>query len=844
MLSLAWQTIRGRRAGFVAAFVAVFCGAALLTACGVFIDSGLRAGVPPERYAGAAVVVGANQSLPTPQEAAQPYAERVPLPATDVARIAKVPGVKAAIGDTSVPIAVPTGESAKGLPPIFGHGWSSATLAPLTLTAGHAPQNPDEIVLEAALANEIGAHPGTTLKLVVGGLPLSANVVGLAAAPSDTPARQDAVYFPDQQAAALSGRAAQVDAIGVLAAPGVTADELAGRIHAALPNLKTYTGNDRADAEFLDVGQARSFLLEISGAFGGTMVMIVLFVVAATLGLGIQQRRREFALLRAIAATPRQVHRLVGAETYLLSTVAAVLGTLPGYGLSFLLRNAFATIGVVPADFDLVLDPVPALAAIVACVLTGRLAGLIAARRVARISPVDALGEAAVEPAKLGRIRVGIGWLLVVLALGASVVVPLLVPGEAGISGAAGAALLLVIAVALLGPRLLAMVGGLAGRLRLTTGGFLAAANTQANARRLSAAGTPLILGVTLAAVQVFTVTTMGAAAQHQAETGVVADYVLTSPLGGVAPQLTGVATGVPGVAAVTPVARTQVLATFHQLGNPTTESFTTQGVTADRLDSVLNLDVRQGNLAALTGNTVALSQTTAATIGVKVGGTLALHLGDGTVVTPRVIAIYGNGLGFGDVTLPNDVVIAHTTTRLDAAVLVRVRAGADPAAVGAALRAAVRAYPTVTVADRTAFVSAQNAAGNGQSLVNLLLDGVFLGYIAIAVANTLVMATAARGREFALLRLVGAGRRQVRAMMRAEARILIVTAVVVGSAAALPPLVGVSLGLTGSPLPSVPLWPYLGIVAGAALLGWASITIPTRVAMRPRPVLAISIRE
>jgi putative ABC transport system permease protein len=41
-----------------------------------------------------------------------------------------------------------------------------------------------------------------------------------------------------------------------------------------------------------------------------------------------------------------------------------------------------------------------------------------------------------------------------------------------------------------------------------------------------------------------------------------------------------------------------------------------------------------------------------------------------------------------------------------------------------------------------------------------------------------------------------------------------------------------------------VPPFDYLGIIGAAALLGWAAVMIPTRFAMRSRPVDAIGIRE
>jgi putative ABC transport system permease protein len=107
-------------------------------------------------------------------------------------------------------------------------------------------------------------------------------------------------------------------------------------------------------------------------------------------------------------------------------------------------------------------------------------------------------------------------------------------------------------------------------------------------------------------------------------------------------------------------------------------------------------------------------------------------------------------------------------------------------------------------------------------------------------VVNTLVMATAARSREFALLRLVGTGRRQVRRMTGIESVIVVGIALVVGSLASLPPLVGVAIGMTGSPLPTVAPLTYLAIVVVTALLGLLAIGIPTRLALRTQPVAAL----
>jgi len=65
--------------------------------------------------------------------------------------------------------------------------------------------------------------------------------------------------------------------------------------------------------------------------------------------------------------------------------------------------------------------------------------------------------------------------------------------------------------------------------------------------------------------------------------------------------------------------------------------------------------------------------------------------------------------------------------------------------------------------------------------------------------------------------------------------------ATLVGSLAAVPPLVGLSLGMTESPIPAITPLAYLGIVGATGLLGLLAIGVPTRLALRARPITAIA---
>ncbi|MGW6695284.1 ABC transporter permease [Rhodococcus sp. NPDC054953] len=827
---LALANVRQRRGSFAAVFVAVFCAAALTCGLAVLFESGIRGGVTPHRYAGADVVVGAPQALDVREGVDEPFVERALLPDSVVDDLSRMPGVRAVVADRAVPLATDDGALRTA------HPWSSTVLAPYTLADGRAPAASDEVVVTG------GGTVGDRITLRHGGIGDEYTVVGVVSAPRPEPADRPAtVFLSDARIGDLWPHGDRVAAVGLLGDDGVDADSLAARARDALPGLDvtTHTGDGRGDVEFLDAGAARSKLMALSAAFAGVAILIAMFVVSSTLSLSIQQRRREFALLRATGATPGQVHRLVGTEVLLVAGVAALLGTAPGYALARLLRLQFVDAGVLPTDFALAAGPIPAVVGAVLALVTARIAGAVAARRPARLDPTEALRESAVEQASLGWGRLVTG---VVFGVGgiATSLLPMVLPGPAALAGAGGSAMLLVIAVALLGPVLVrGAVRWFGGPLRRSgsPARVLAAANAGTRSRRLASAITPLALAIAIGGVQLFTQDTVSAAADDQSRSGITADLVVTGPAG-LSPTLIDGITANDAVRQVNPIARSTAL--FSTGGeNPTTQTYPVQGIDPATTASTLDLDVRGGDLGRLRDGTVALSTDAAFAMSARIGGTVALRLGDGTLVTPEVVATYGRGLGFGDVTLPVASVRAHTTSGLTDMLLV----SAHPGRVDEA-RTAITALGGVAVADRGEFAAAGQEQRRMQSGVNLVVLAVLLGYLAVAVVNTLVLATAERGREFALLRLVGASTRQVRAMMRTESVIVVTVAAVLGTVIAAPPLAGVAVAVSGRPIPTVSPTVYGLLIAGTVLLGLVAIAVPTRTAMRADPVAAIGTRE
>ncbi|WP_330298914.1 ABC transporter permease [Streptomyces sp. NBC_00503] len=835
MLRYALQTVRDRKAGFLGAFVALLCAAALVTACGTLLETGLRGKIATERYAGAPVVVSADQNVhrTTVKEKkgknktknkAKPVAERAWLPAATVDTVRAVPGVAQAVPElTFRAAALVKGADTK---PSYGHAWTSAALTPFTLAQGRAPQGGAEVVVDRELAARAALKPGSDLTVQSTGEPRTYKVSGIAATAGGSLAHQSALFFSDAEAQRLAARDGQVSAIGVRPEPGVDAGALADRVRQALhgTTAQVASGDERGPVEFLDAAGARIKLVSMGGAMGGTSLLVAILVVTGTFALSIQQRHRELALLRAIAATPRQLRRMIGREALLVGLAAGVAGALAGLPLAAWLHGRFVDSGVVPVTLERTAGIFPMIAAVGASLLGAWAAARITARRIARIRPAEALAEAAVERRRPWA-RTVAGVLL--LAAGAVLVAVLstLRTEPASTPVTFLAVVVLAGAVSLLGPFIVRGAAALlAGPLRAAgPGGHLATANLRGNATRMASAVTPLTLLIGMACTVLFVTPTLGDAARAQARDGVRAEWVLAGRGPGVSHGAAERLRGTPGVSAVTEIVNTSVRVGLTK--------YAAQGVTPAGLDRTWDPGVSGGSLTGFGDGSVAVSELAADQLGLEPGSPLALTLGDGTPVTLTVAAVYGRGLGFGDVTLPHALVAAHVDDPLASSVLVAGTAGRD------ALASAVREYPGVAVlsaADADGARAERQAAG---AEINLLAMGLVLAFTAIAVANTLAMSTGERLREFAMLRLTGATRRQVRGMLRVEALAVLLMGAALGSGIALAVLTAFSVGMTGVAAPVVLPLAYGVVVAGAGLLALCATSLPGRLALRVRPV-------
>ncbi|MER7176466.1 ABC transporter permease, partial [Streptomyces mesophilus] len=375
---LARAAVRFKPASFAGTFVALMMSALIVAACGILLETGVRASVPAERYAQAPVVAAADQSarvvadtVDGPEETAYPLPDTARVDTGLAAKAARAPGVEAAVPDFTFPVR-------QGAGALTGHGWGSHAFTGTALSDGSAPRA-GEVVLDAAAARTAKAGVGDTVTLETAEGRADFRVSGLAEpGPGDTAGGGGATaWFADTAADGLAGHPGKADAIAVLGKDGTGTGALATAVKKSLAGTGAYvlTADARGEVEDHGLAYAKETLTALGGSFGGIATLVAVFTAAGTVALSVGQRTREFALLRAVGATPRQIRRAVAAEALLVAPLAGLLGTLPGIGLASWWFGQLKDRGAVPEAVGLHISWIPPAAAVGAGLLTALGAG-------------------------------------------------------------------------------------------------------------------------------------------------------------------------------------------------------------------------------------------------------------------------------------------------------------------------------------------------------------------------------------------------------------------------------------------------------------------------------------
>jgi putative ABC transport system permease protein len=848
MLTLVVRTLRYRTGGFIATLVSVFVGTAVMLACGGLMETGIRTVIPPQRLAAAPIVVAGNQSYDLPtvghgedaEHETATLSERVRLGEGLAGTISGVPGVAHVVPDVSFHAEVLGDQGGPSVPGTqAGHSWVSAELAPYRLTEGAAPIREGEVVLDSATAARIGAHAGAKADIAVRGGVHSYQVTGIADAGRRMAA--DAVFFSPAEAAGLQSAAGRVDAFGVQLAPGADVTAVSAQIAAAVRDQRavTLTGDARGSAEFAKAAGDGELLIILAAVFGGLAAQVAMFVVASTLTLSVQQRRREVAMLRAIGATPRQLSRMITGEAMIIGALGTALAIFPGVLLGNWLFGRLTGFGVIQPVLKFEQGFYPVVAAAIVGLSSAWGAAFVAARYAGRTRPVEAMRETAIPTRWLTPTRLWLGVSSLIGAVALAYLTITVVDGPLAASTAGPAVTLVATAVALFAPGLTKLLVGVLRRpIRAFGGlpGYLASLNARARWMPMAGAVTPIMLATGLAIFMLYFQTTEVAVAEKQYSDSLLADAVVTSATGDLPADLVAKVQQAPGVAGATAFVTSKGYNEKPSDATQDEDGVDLTGVTAAGVAKAWGSIVASGQLDALRGNTIALPADLAQRLGVGVGAKVAMRLGDGSQVTLDVVATLRTTAASASALMPADTLAPHTAAGAADRILVMAQPGTAEGDLLTSLRSRVGDVDGVQVAGREALTKAFLAEVQANAWVNYLIVGLLLVYAAISMVNTLVMATADRRREFGLQRLIGSTRGQVMRMMAVEAGVVAAIGVFLGTLVAASMLVPFSAAVSDSLFPSGPLWIYLLILGLAVVLTVVATCAPTWFTLRTRP--------
>jgi putative ABC transport system permease protein len=763
------------------------------------------------------------------------------VPGSLLAKVRALPEVAAA-GGTIAPEASNKAEifahdgkpvGSNGAPQFgLGHDASLPQFSPLKLTAGRWPAGSGQVALDAGTAASENFKVGDTVAVSTLGARRRYQVTAIASFGGVNSLGSATMAIWDLPTAQkLLHKHGRFDGISIAARKGTSTDALLRAVRPLVPaSLQVKTAAQQATSDASDtngiVTAVRYFLL----GFGAIALFVGAFVIFNTLSITVAQRTREFATLRTLGASRKQVMRSVVIEGVMIGLLASVLGLFAGLGLAKLL----SAIGGDLPEAGLVFSLRTVLVSLALGTVITVLASLTPALRATRVPPIAAVREGSVLPPS--RFAAHSLKTAVVVIVG-SVVAICVGVFAGGLSTMAVVLLLgigivaLFLGVALAGPHAvkpLTRLVGLPARRSGGVAGELASANSTRNPGRTASTAAALMIGLTLVTV----VAVLGAGMRTTVESAVTdqihAAYIVDGTDGAPFEAAEGEALArVPGVKSASHVRIDKALVAGAEQD--------VTGVDPAAIARFYTFNWTKGSAAAirqLAGDGALVTQAYADDHDVALGDRLPIQTASGDKRTIVVHGIYDPPdiePMLGPITISRQAFDAafpqpqNRFTFLDAG-----------ASANRPLTLAAANFSDAAVHTDAAF--AKDYTKGFSSFLNFLY--ILLAFSVIVslfgMVNTLVLTVFERTRELGMLRTIGMTRRQARRMIRHES---VITALI-GAALGLP--LGIFLALLVTQAlsqydisTSIPLPQLLAFTAVAILAGIGAAIVPARRASR-----------
>jgi putative ABC transport system permease protein len=857
LIKVALRGLAGRKLRALLTGIAIVLGVAMISGTYVLTDTIDRAfsNLFSQSYAGTdAVVQGEGPDISFEGESA-------PNPPVDVSlleTVRAVPEVEVAAGgifDTSsTKILTPEGDAVStGGAPSFGFGIDTdpavSRFNPLNLLEGRWPSAPDEVVIDAGTADEQEYTVGGTVEVATLEPKRSFELVGVAQYGGvDSLGTATFAVFTIPTAQELLDREGQYDAISVAAKEGVDEEELVRAIAAVVPDGVTVeTAAAEAEEAEDEIGQFTSIIRYFLLAFAGIALFVGAFVIFNTFSITVAQRTREFATLRTIGASRRQVLAAVVLESLVIGLLASLIGLALGVLIAEGLQSLFRLFGFELPSAERVFAVRTIIVSLAVGVLVTLAAGLFPAIRATRVPPIAAVREGATLPRS--RISPFVPWLAALVVIGA---VLLLARGmftddlgtaDRLLSLAVGV-LLLFFGVAMISSRLVRPIAAIVGLPARSVGGVagkLASGNTVRNPGRTAATAAALMIGIALVSFIAVLAEGLKVSNREAIEEQVAADYVVTAQDG-----YTPYPVGIGDALAASPVPEV-VTSVRTEVAKANGEDAEVGGIDPGTIAAAYRFEWTDGSddvLAELGTTGAVVSENYADDHDLEVGSKVSLLSTANRTAEVEVLGLYEPHPFYPlleSVTVSIDLFDRLYDRPLNRWTWANVEGDPTPGN-RAALEEAIAGYPDAQLETREEWIQREDEdIGEFLTFLYVLLALSVLISI-FGMINTLVLSVYERTREIGMLRAIGMTRRQIRRMIRQES---IITALI-GAALGLP--LGIFLAalvtraLTEFDLTfSIPWGQLVFLTVLAIVVGILAAITPARRAARLDPLQAIA---
>jgi putative ABC transport system permease protein len=711
-----------------------------------------------------------------------------PLPAGTFEKVESAPGVEAAEArfETEVTIFDKDGDSIGGNgPPSIVFTTSEERFDPLTYEEGGRAEHPGEVTLDQATADRHDFAVGDKLRIAGRAPAADYKIVGITNIGDQKSIGIVSMSMPLPEVQKIAKRPGEITEVAVAAEDGVTPEQLKANVSRALDGTaEVRTGKEQADKSAADISDSLGFLTVALLVFAGVAVLVGGFLIFNTFAVTVAQRSREFALLRTLGASRRQVLNSVIVETLAIGFVASVLGILGGLVIAPGLRGLLASAGVELPSTGTVIAPRTIIVGLAVGMIATLVSGLVPARRATQVEPVEAMREAATPGTRpVSRKRVVVS--AAVIALG---VLALLV-GLFGADGSAAASLLglgvvvMMFGVALLAPVLVRpLARSIGAPLQRFQGlpGRLARENAERQPQRTAITASALMIGLALVVfTAIFAAGISGSVDKVIDEQFSRTALIVTHDDGfsPVSPEVAERLRGVDGVQVVSPMRYDQ--ANIKGGG----DSQNASGIDPSTVTQVFDPEMEQGGpdaLANLRDDQVLADDGWAKNHGFKLGDRIQVTTPKGAKVDYELAGTYDNKLDvLGKIVVTNASMTKDWNQPDDSFIL--VGGTGDPDSLERAAKSALADFPIAKAQTLAQFKD--ESADQVNQLLGLVFGLLGLSVIValLGIVNTLALAVHERTRELGLLRAVGMSKRQVRRMVRAESVITALIGAVLG---------------------------------------------------------------